>query len=210
VSGPAPPAKPAREEDAPQPISEYGKSKLAAEMEILRYCKVPYTILRPPAVYGPRDYAFFPLFQAIHRHILPRPSATQSLSIVYGPDLAEGVVACLDHPAAAGKTYFVASEEIATARLMGDEIAARMHHWTLPCPVPSLLLWPVCLAQEIISRTTGRPMLLNLQKYAELRAPGWVCDPTKLKRETGYESRTPLKTGVAATLEWYKQNQWLR
>jgi len=210
VTGPATPAKPAREEDATVPISEYGKSKLAAEMEVRRNCRVPCTVLRPPAVYGPRDGEFFPMFQAVHRHILPRPTVTQFLSLVYGPDLAEVVATCIDNPVAAGKTYFVASEEIVTARQMADEIAACMHHWTVPIPLPPTLLWPVCLGQEIVSRATGRPMMLNLQKYAELRAPGWVCDPSSLRRDTGCQCRTTLKTGVAATLEWYKQNQWLR
>ena len=52
-------------------------------------------------------------------------------------------------------------------------------------------------------------MLLNLQKYAELRAPGWVCDSTQLRLDTGYECQTRLKEGIAGTLAWYKRNKWL-
>ena len=92
-------------------------------------------------------------------------------------DLAEAVVTCLDHPAAAGKTYFVAAREVVTARSMAEEIAAQMNVWTLPLPLPTALLWPMCLAQEMASRLTGKPNVLSLQKFAELRAPGWVCDP---------------------------------
>ncbi len=210
VTGPAPRSKPAREDDPFKPISEYGKSKWAAEIEVREKCLVPFTILRPPAVYGPRDNGFFPMFQAIRRHILPRPSATQYLSLVFGPDLAQVVAKCVDHPAAAGKTYFAACEETVTARQMAEEIASRMGAWTVPWPLPPALLWPVCLGEELISRATGRPMLLNLQKYAELRAPGWVCDPSRIKHEVGCECPTRLTQGVGSALDWYKENGWLR
>ncbi len=210
VTGPATLTRPAREDDPPSPISDYGASKLAGELEIRQRCKVPFTVLRPPAVYGPRDSGFFTMFQAVHRHLLPRPSATQFLSLVYGPDLAAAIAGCVDHPTTLDKTYFVAGKEIITARQMADEIARQIGRWTVPCPLPPVLLWPVCLGQEIVSRATGRPMLLNLQKYAELRAPGWVCDPSKLKHDTGLECTTPLRQGVAAALKWYRENQWLR
>lgn len=210
VTGPAPRTKPAKEEDPTAPISDYGDSKLAAELEVRDRCRVPFTVLRPPAVYGPRDSGFFTMFQAVHRHLLPQPSATQFLSLVFGPDLGVAVAGCVDQPAAMGQTYFVASPEIVTGRQMAEEIARQIGHWTVPCPLPPVLLWPVCLGQEIFARITGRAMLLNLQKYAELRAPGWVCDASKLKKEAGIECLTPLQKGVAATLEWYRKNQWLR
>ncbi len=57
----------------------------------------------------------------------------------------------------------------------------------------------MCLAQEVMSRLTGKPSVLSLQKFAELRAPGWVCDPTLLERETGCACATTLKTGIAET-----------
>src|SRR5208283_3499170 len=71
AGGPASPDKPAREDDLPHPVSEYGRSKLAGERELHGACKTEYVILRPPAVYGPRDEAFLPLFKAVQAHILP-------------------------------------------------------------------------------------------------------------------------------------------
>jgi nucleoside-diphosphate-sugar epimerase len=209
VTGPATPAQPAREDDAPHPISDYGKSKLAGEMEVRSGCRGEYVILRPPAVYGPRDYAFLSMFKAVNHHLLPRPSKTQGLSLVYVKDLAEAIVTCLDHPAAGGKTYFVAAREVVTGRQMAEQIAAQINRWTVPCPLPAALLWPVCQFQEMLSHLTGKPALLNRQKFAELSAPGWVCDPSRLQREVGYECRTALKQGIAETLSWYRQEHWL-
>lgn len=209
VAGPATAERPATELDAPNPISEYGRSKLAAELEVRNHCRTVYTILRPPAVYGPRDSGFFAMFNAVHRHLLPRPNRRQILSLVYAKDLAQAVVNCLGHPGAAGKAYFVASRERVSASGMAQQIAGTMGGWTLPCPLPAAALWPVCLAQEIFGRLTGRAMLLNMQKYSELRAPGWVCEPSLFEKEIGFRCETPLKQGISEALEWYRKEGWL-
>lgn len=209
VAGPATAANPAREDSPARPISEYGKSKLAAEEEVRKRCRAECVIVRPPAVYGPRDDGFFSLFQAVQRHVLPLPSDTQELSLVYVRDLARAVAELVNRPEASGQTYFVSSSEVVTARQMAREIAAQTAHWTVPLPLPPVAFLPLCLINEMVCRLFGRAQLLNLQKYAELRAPGWVCDSAKLRRETGLECPTRLKQGVAETLTWYRQEGWL-
>src|SRR5262245_10335220 len=61
--GPAPAAAPAREDDAPHPVNGYGRSKLAAEEVVRAAARTPWTIVRPSAVYGPRDRGFLPVFR---------------------------------------------------------------------------------------------------------------------------------------------------
>ena len=209
VSGPGTPQNPASEEAPPRPVSDYGKSKLAGELEVRERCRVPFTIIRPPAVYGPRDIGFLSFFKAVGKHLLPRPNKSQTLSLVYASDLAEAVITCLCRPETKGKIYFAASSELVTGRRMAEEIAAQMGRWTIPCPIPGPVLWVVCLLQQILSQLTRRPSLLNLQKYAELRAPGWVCNATKLQREVGFVCETRLKQGISETLDWYKRERWL-
>jgi nucleoside-diphosphate-sugar epimerase len=209
VSGPATPEKPVTEQAPPNPISTYGKSKLAGELEVTKHCRVPFTILRPPAVYGPRDTGFLSMFKAVKCHLLPRPKRNQFLSLIYAKDLAEAVVACLARKETAGEIYFVASPEQVTGRAIAEEIAAQMHRRTIPCPIPPPVLWTVCLVQETISRLTGKPSLLNLQKFTELRACGWVCDGSKLQRDIGFECKTRLSQGIPETLNWYTSQGWL-
>jgi len=210
AGGPATPDKPARENDPPNPISEYGKSKLAGEQEVRGACEPEHVILRPPAVYGPRDAAFLPLFKAVRAHILPRfGHGQQALSLVFVKDLAEAVVTCLTHPAAPGKTFYVASPEVTNARELAGEIALQMKAWTWPLPLPGAALWLLCCLQDAISRLTGKPGLLGRQKYAELRAPGWVCDPDRLYQELRFVCAHTLKNGIATTLAWYRQQGWL-
>jgi len=210
AGGPATSDKPARESDPPNPISEYGKSKLAGEQEVQGACEVEHVILRPPAVYGPRDAAFLPLFKAVRAHILPRfGSGRLALSLVFVKDLAEAVVACLTHPAVSGKTFYVSSPEVTNAPELASEIAVQMKAWTLPLPLPAAALWLLCCLREAVSRLTGQPGMLGWQKYAELRAPGWVCDPGRLRQELGFVCAATLKNGITTTLAWYRQQGWL-
>jgi nucleoside-diphosphate-sugar epimerase len=210
AGGPASQAGPAGEDDPPHPVSEYGRSKLAGEEEVRSACQPEYVILRPPAVYGPRDTAFLPLFKAVKKHVLPRfGGGRQQLSLVFAKDLAEAAVTCLTHPAAAGKTFYTASPEVMTALALADEIARQMGTWTLPLPLPTAALWPLCCFQGAVSRLTGKPSVLSRQKFAELRAPGWVCDPSRLRRELGFVCAVTLRDGIAETLAWYRQQGWL-
>jgi nucleoside-diphosphate-sugar epimerase len=207
--GPAMASKPAKEDDDPRPVSAYGKSKLEGELEVRNNCDVDFTIIRPPAVYGPRDDGFLSMFKAVKAHLLPCPTKRQELSLVYVKDLADAILSCLENPKAGGKTYFVAGPEVVTGRKMAQEIAGQMNRWTIPIPLPAALLWPVCLLSELCSKVTGRARLLNLQKFAELKAPGWVCDPSRLRQEIGFECKTTLKEGIAESLRWYEQEKWL-
>jgi nucleoside-diphosphate-sugar epimerase len=209
ATGPATADRPAREDDPTHPVSTYGKSKLAGETEVRTRCGIPFTILRPAAVYGPRDRAFLPLFRAIRSHVLPRPSATQQLSLIYAADLAKAVVEALTHPAAAGDCYFVAGPEVASARRIADIVGALMKRWTVSLPLPTPLMWPVCVIEELCGWITGRARLLNLQKFAEIRAGGWVCDSSRIQEKLGWRSRTRLEGGLAETLTWYQANGWL-
>jgi nucleoside-diphosphate-sugar epimerase len=210
AAGPAPPAKPVNENDPPQPVSEYGKSKLAGEREVREKCRTGYVILRPPVVYGPRDEELLYLFKGVRFGLLPTfGGGRQALSLVFVTDLAETVVRSLTHPGAIDQTFFVASPEMVTAKDLVEQIAAQMNVRTMPIPLPTAMLWTVCAIQDVLSRLTGKAHMLSRHKYVELHAPAWVCDPTKLRQELGFECAMNLMTGIAKTMAWYRQQGWL-
>jgi nucleoside-diphosphate-sugar epimerase len=210
AGGPATPDRPARENDPPHPVSEYGRSKLAGEQEVRSACQPEHVILRPPAVYGPRDTEFLPLFKAVKAHLRPCfGNGRLALSLVFVKDLAEAVVTCLTHPAAAGKTFYVASPEITNAPALAGEISVQMKAWTLPLRLPLAALWLLCCLQDVVSRLTRKPGMLSRQKFAELRAQGWVCDPARMRQELGFACPNTLQSGIATTLAWYRQQEWL-
>lgn len=198
-------------EDCPaQPISEYGKSKLLGEMEVTEHCEVPYTVLRPSAVYGPRDDAFLFAFQTVRLRLLPVfKGGMQQINLVYVCDVADAVLACLDRSDAFGRVYNVASPQPSTTLELFREIEHQMRIRALPVSLPLAILYPVCVAREICSRITGKPNILNRQKYLELSAPGWVCSSERICRELGFVARTPLREGIARALDWYRREGWL-
>lgn len=210
AAGPALADKPRRESDPPQPVSDYGRSKLAAEREVTEGCRADWTILRPPAVYGPRDAEFLRLFKAAKLHLAPRfGGGRQPLSLVYVEDLAAAIVAATRHANAARETFFVTSAEVVSTAELARVIAEVSGCWTLPLPLPGAVLWLACQSAEMLARLRKRPSVLSAQKWAELKAPGWVCDGTRFRGEVGYECRTLLRAGAAKTLDWYRTEGWL-
>ena len=210
AAGPGTADAPAHEADEPHPVSEYGRSKLAGELEVANRCQPAFVIIRPPAVYGPRDREFLRLFRAVRSGFLPDVGCgRQALSLVFVEDLARVIVDCLEHPAAAGKVFFAANPEVKTAREFGSLVARELQKrpWHVPIPVP--LLWPVCWGQQLVSQLTGKANVLSGQKYAELRAPGWVCEASRLKTELGLECPTTLAEGVHRTARAYQADGWL-
>src|SRR5262249_9178302 len=108
AAGPGTGAKPCREHDEPQPLTAYGRTKLAAEAVVRTGARSGWTIIRPSAVYGPRDRAFLPLFRLASRgvFILVAPPAAQ-FTLIHIDDLARAIVVAAQQDRALGETLFV-------------------------------------------------------------------------------------------------------
>ncbi len=210
VSGPANADAPAHEDDPPRPVSDYGKSKLLAEQDLRGHCEVPYTILRPSAVYGPRDTDFLLAFQAVRLRLMPLFGGGRlDINMVYALDVAEAVVGCLNRPEAFCRVYNVASPESCTAEAMMNEIARQMRVRAIPLRFPVAGLYPVCVVQGLVARLRGKPGILGRDKLLELKQPGWVCSTERIRRELGFVAATSLRDGIALTFDWYRRNGWL-
>jgi nucleoside-diphosphate-sugar epimerase len=210
VSGPGVLGCPAEETGDPRPVSVYGHSKLLGEIEVRHYCRVPWTILRPAAVYGPRDTEFLPIFQKVKQRVMPLLlGAKRALNMVYAPDVAAAVLCSLMHERGAGGTYHVAAEPPCTDEEFMQEIAAQLRCRPLRLPIPRSGLSLACVIQEILSRMTGRPNILSRQKLPELLAPGWVCSTDRIRNDLGFTASTSLREGVTHTLDWYHREGWV-
>ncbi len=125
-------------------------------------------------------------------------------------DLASIAVETLFNSKAIGKIYFVANPEFTTALGLANAIKEAMNVWTVPLCLPVQGLYPICLCQEIISKVTKKPSMLDSQKYKELSATGWTCDVSKIKNELGLVCKTSLKQGAEQTAQWYYSERWLK
>jgi nucleoside-diphosphate-sugar epimerase len=207
--GPAGTESPASENQTPHPVSEYGKSKLLGEQEVAK-SNLPFTILRPSAVYGPRDVDFLHTFRSVRNHVLPLfRGGRMTISMVYVRDLAQMICACVGNEITLGQTYFVAHPVPASTRNLLEEMARQMSAWTVPLHLPAMALYPICLGAELISRARRRPSILNRGKIPEILAPGWVCSVEKLHRDLNFVAPTDLRAGISETLNWYRMNGWI-
>jgi nucleoside-diphosphate-sugar epimerase len=77
----------------------------------------------------------------------------------------------------------------------------------LTIPLPVALIIGAC--GEAIARVTGKPSIVSREKIREARYPFWTCDTSRATLELGFTAATPIETGLAETLAWYKEAGWL-
>lgn len=201
--------QPVRERDEPHPIEWYGESKLRAE-RTLSGAGVPWTIVRPASVYGPRDADFLAIFRTAVQGVLVYPGTRRSwLSIVHVRDCVEGILAAAATTAAAGRVLHVANAEPVSWSDVYAAVAGAVGRRSLELSVPGWMLRGVApIAERLTWR--GRPPLLTRQK-ARLAAPRyWALDTRATRDVLGVEPRTTLPAGMRETYLWYSENGWLQ
>ena len=106
AAGPSSSGMPLKEDCRPMPVSFYGKSKLEGEKSVLRFRhRIPVTIVRPPAVYGPRDNDFLVMFRMVKKGIFPY-WGKGLYSMLYVEDLVTGIILSAEKKEAEDKTFF--------------------------------------------------------------------------------------------------------
>src|SRR3982751_2264108 len=94
------------------PISLYGRSKREGEEAVWRLReRLPVTVIRPPVVYGPRDFGLFDLYKTVSKGLRPEIGGPKRISIVHVRDLVEGMLRAAESPAGAGRVFYLANEE---------------------------------------------------------------------------------------------------
>jgi nucleoside-diphosphate-sugar epimerase len=207
--GPASAAAPAREDDAPRPINGYGRSKLAAEEVVRTAARTPWTIVRPPAVYGPRDRGFLPLFRMARRGLFlyAAPPST-AFTFVYVEDLIDALLRAAAADRAIGQTFFVGHAEPVTTELLLRTIAEAVGKPYRPRFVPPIALDVAAAIGELAWRL-GRQPLLDRGRLAELRAEGFVCAVDRIRDALGFVATTSIRDGIDRAAQWYRVHDWL-
>jgi nucleoside-diphosphate-sugar epimerase len=212
VAGPCEPGTAHAEAPELRPVSWYGASKALAERVVLAFGArgLPFTIVRPPAVYGPRDRGMLSVFRLAARGLAPLVGTQpRSLSWVYGPDLADALVVLGRSPATLGRTYFAAHPEVTTMEGFLDVVSAAVGRGSRRLVVPDSLLRLAASGADLVAQVTGTAAMLTRNKANELLAPHWVCSTEAAARDAGWRAATPLSVGVPETVRWYREHRWL-
>jgi nucleoside-diphosphate-sugar epimerase len=200
-----------REDDTPKPNTEYGRSKLEAEKYIDSIgSRLPYTILRPTGVYGPREKDYFMMAKSIKQHIdFAVGYQRQDITFVYVTDVVQAVFLALEK-GETGRKYFLSDGQVYQSTTFSDLIHEELGRpWWLRITAPVWVLRVVTFFGEYIGHMTGKVTALNNDKYNILRQRNWRCDIEPARRELGFEPKVQLKEGVKTTIQWYKDHKWL-
>ena len=200
-----------REDDTPKPNTEYGRSKLEAERYIDSIgSRLPYIILRPTGVYGPREKDYFMMAKSIKQHIdFAVGYQRQDITFVYVTDVVQAVFLALEK-GETGRKYFLSDGQVYQSTTFSDLIHEELGRpWWLRITAPVWVLRVVTFFGEYIGHMTGKVTALNNDKYNILRQRNWRCDIEPARHELGFEPKVQLKEGVKTTIQWYKDHKWL-
>ena len=188
-------------------LSNYGASKLRSE-ELVATSGLDWTIIRPPAVYGPGDRETLELFRMAKRGIVALPPKGR-FSVVHVEDLCRLILAALDSPAAIGQTYEPddGREEgwdhrhfaRTLSRLYGKRAA------TLALPKP--LLRGASRVERLLRRGNAK---LTSDRVNYFCHPDWVVTAERRPPATLWTPQVRTPTGLKQTASWYREQGGLR
>ncbi len=209
--GPSPDGRPITEESPYHPVSDYGRSKFLAEQAVLRRAdSIPITIVRPSAVYGPRERDMYDYIRTImHGLQLLIGYGRKWVNLVYVDDLVDGIIRAADSPRAVGQTYFLGSERAYDEEEVGETIASIVRRHPLRVHVPHAAAYAVGAIGELSGRVFGKDIFMNIQKVREVVQKAWSCSVDKARRELGFHQQVSLAEGMGITYRWYLDNGWL-
>ncbi len=200
-----------KEVDPCEPVSLYGRSKRMGEELILTHAhELPVLILRPSAVYGPRDKDVFAFFKCLSRRIKPCPTGPDHhLSLCYVQDIVQGILLAVETQTKSGEIFFLSDGHDYRLGEIGDIVAQAMGVTAFRIRVPKRMILGIACLSEYLSKFFGKPSLLNKDKAEEMIQKNWVCDIAKAKTLLGFEPKVPLSEGAELAFEWYKKEKWL-
>jgi nucleoside-diphosphate-sugar epimerase len=218
ASGPSVSLAPKTEAEPELPVSMYGESKLRGELYLDELKGLlPYVVIRPPMVYGPRDRNVYLFFKSIQKNWLPilparRTTGHKYYSAIHVDDLIQVLIAGLDAPASAfvsGERFHVSDGQIYTYERMMGIISSELKVNPIKVRLPGSLVSALATGGTIAGKILNRSLPLNRDKLNELVPDYWICSTQKALDQLTYRPRYTLETGIPQTVAWYKVNGWL-
>lgn len=191
------------------PVTYYGESKLAAEHYIESLEDLPYTIIRPTAVFGPRDTDMFLLFKSIKRKFAPSIGfETQQLTFIYVKDLAR-VTLDVALSQRQQQAYFVTSGETFSAKEFNTLISKKLDVRPIHTKIPIPLFKVIARLSDLQSKIKKEASILNPNKVNELKAKNFNCDISPLIKDFNFAPQYSIEEAISETADWYLEQKWL-
>ncbi len=193
------------ESAACEPISLYGRSKWEGEQEVWRRRdRVPVTVIRPPVVYGPRDFGLYDVYRTMAKGLRPEIGGRKVISLVHVSDLVEGILRAGEAPEGANEVFYLANRETLELSGLMDVIQRAIGRGALKVPIPDRVVRFLGAVVEDGAKLAGKRSMFGRDKALEMTQKAWVCSAEKARRVLGWESKVPVESGMTETVAWYR------
>jgi dihydroflavonol-4-reductase len=204
---------PANEESPLNPGDIYQQTKAEAELWLREYAAtsgLPFTVIRPAAIYGPGDRRLLKVFKMATWPVFPILGSGRSLyHLVHVDDLTDAIVLAATAASAAGQVFICGSHEPVTlehmARTVAAEFGRTVRVWRIPAG-PFFVLADAC---EAICRPLGIEPPIYRRRVA-FYTKDRAFDVRKMREVLGYACRYSNESGLAQTARWYVDHGWLK
>jgi uncharacterized protein YbjT (DUF2867 family) len=187
-------------------LSDYGWSKAESEAAI-RASGLDWTIVRPPAVYGPGDREMLELFRMAARGLVLLPPGGR-LSLIEAGDLGRLLLDLVPSAESVARSY-EPDDGVGTgwdhrdfAHALGEAVGRPV----LPLSVPAAMLRLASLAEGLVRRGGAK---LTADRVRYFCHPDWVVGPEARPPATIWSPTVETRSGLKATAEWYRAEGWL-
>lgn len=199
------------EETTCNPITTYGRSKLAQEELAKNYMdRLPVTICRATAVYGERDTEIFIFFKTFNSGLMTEVGFDKKeVSLIHVIDLVNGLYLASINEKANSQIYFISSEKFYTWEEVGKVTSKVMNKKVFKVKVPHFIVFTIAAIAQFFALFSSKPATLNIEKARDLTQSYWICDTSKAIRDLNYHQNISLEDGIKRTVDWYKEMKWL-
>lgn len=210
AAGPSPDGHAWNESDVAHPVSDYGRSKLAAEQSLRQLGgQMKVQIVRPSSVFGDTDRYLLSLFKAAKSGWVVVPGRrAANYSFIHVDDLVRSLhhVAMRETASTAVESFYLAQDPPLSFPQIAQTISEALDNGPVRAfHAPASLCWTIAAANSACGRLFATRPLLNLDKIREGLAGSWVCDPSRLRDETGFQFQVSLHDRIRQTALAYRK-----
>ncbi|HSQ36023.1 MAG TPA: NAD-dependent epimerase/dehydratase family protein [Candidatus Binatia bacterium] len=202
AAGPSPRGGSLNEGDDCRPVSDYGRSKLQAELEVRAIGeRLPWVIIRPPNVLGPRQRELEESLRLVRWRIRPLVGRRRSRTSVIGVwDLVRALRLAAGDDRAIGRTYFVTDGEPVSWRAITAAVARAAGVGGLYIPVPFTVQVAAAAVVEAVARWRKKTPPFTRELVTAARTYDWVYANDAIANELDFRPEMDLVEVMARTV----------
>jgi dihydroflavonol-4-reductase len=186
-----------------RPWNSYERSKVASEEQVRKLAQgngMEYVILRPTAVYGPRDERLVKLFRSVAKGRFPLFGRGEGRRhMVYVTDLADAFLKACTVPQAANQAFIIAGPEAVQLRELLGTLANVANRRKFGPRLPlKPMLWLAGVTEDVCGRLRIKPPIYRRRMDFYLNDA--VFSSSRAQAVLGWTPKVSLPEGLAATM----------